>query len=466
MAFVLRTFLSTTMPTTTMAHDTKHEAHDGVAAVRVAEGRGESSTTRTCVLRFADGKARHVRRFGRDAAWTCVDEHDETHVAAKQKKEACKWAVAVFRRDRGSLEVHDVPDGALRMVAARGAGGGAVPDDVDEAADEDERTKKETKRKKLVHVFGSQKRKRQEMRRDASRVETGKVGDAHVQANLQAAVAQQVERWNEEGPDEDVNKRNKPCTKEEWMERAAKEARKTLPCHVEEAVDPQNAYPIDRVLPGTLLPAIEELADSLLQAARNQPENSSAKEVHGDGWDGSVLDGQGWPNYLKKHADAWLAQANTEEEETVLRRVLGYLTMLLVFHAAGGQAKNAKQLAEKLNFTTEAAGHLLSRFMEETGQQGRGTVYQKSRNSTLSLQYHILLLMLVLHKYTMDPKDVPSLLRLSMKEVLQRFHELGADYRISTTKGKKHYVVRLLPNNAEGETLKSKFPALKIGRGR
>mmetsp|Transcript_3546 Transcript_3546/g.22284 ORF Transcript_3546/g.22284 Transcript_3546/m.22284 type:complete len:458 (-) Transcript_3546:3043-4416(-) len=457
------------MPTTTVAkrqQQTKDDRHDDVATVRVVDPDDTTCTTRTCVLRFADGNVRHVRRFGRGTTWTCVDEHDETHVAARRAKETCAWALAIYRSDGRSLEVRDVPNGALRMMAARGAGGEVDRDDEDEATDDDARAKKETKRKKLVHVFGSQKRKRQEMRRDASRVETGKVGDAHVQANLQAAVAQQVERWNEDGPHVDETKRNKPCTKEEWMERAAKEARKTLPCHVEEATDPKRAYPIDRVLPAALLPAIEEMAESLLQAARNPSENSNAKEMHEDGWDGSVLDGQGWPNYLKKHADAWLAQAKTEEEEIVLRRVLGYLTMLLVFHAAGGQAKNAKHLAEKLNFTTEAAGHLLSRFMEETRQQGGGTAYQKSRNSTLSLQYHILLLLLVLHKYTMDPKDVPGLLRLSMKEVLQRCRELGADYRISTTKGEKHYVVRLLPNNSDGETLKSKFPALKIGRGR
>eukprot|EP00963_Diacronema_lutheri_P004148 scaffold316_cov352-Pavlova_lutheri.AAC.12 len=438
----------------------------GGSLVRLArstkDGGKEGGRLHATVLRFADGKARRPRRFGRDGAWRCEDGDGEGFVAAATKPEACGWALATYNRKKGTMEVMDVPKGTLRMLAERGIER-ADAVETEEKGGADERN---AKRKKLLHVFGSQKRRRQEMRRDASRVETGQVGDAHLQANLQAAVAQQVEQWGGERKDLNDEAGKKGITKEAWMERAAKEARKGLPTHVEDATDPRKAYPIDRVVPHDLRQAIQELAENLLQAARSQADKDDCDGGGGARRDDGLLDGQGWPIYLKKHADAWLAQAKNEEEETVLKHVLGYLTLLLIFHVAGGFTKSAAQLGEKLNVTAEVARHLMSRFMEEVGQEGGGAAYQKSRNSTLSLQYHILLLLLILHKYIMDPEELPGQLRLSMKEVLMRFREMGADYRITTTKGKKHYVVRLLQNNSEGATLQSKFPALKIGRGR
>lgn len=294
------------------------------------------------------------------------------------------------------------------------------------------------------------------MRRDANRVEKEQMGGLHLQEQLQAAVTTQMTG------EEDVSDERRVLSKDEMLKRAAREARVLLPVHVEAATDAKAAYPIQDVLPGHLQEELDELADKLLQAARSQTITDRKTDPSKEN---QMLDSDGWPIFAKRYADAILARAASEEEEMVLKRVLGYLTLLLIFYASSSFFKAESQLCEKLHLSTTTAAHLLSRFTKEITKDG-GNSYQKTRNSTLSLQYHILLLLLVLHGYSMNPVEVPQMLKISMRDVLQRFRELGAQYSIVSSAGKKIHTVTLLQNNTDGKTLEDNFPQLKIGRGR
>lgn len=354
-----------------------------------------------------------------------------------------KLAVALYDRERQKIRLVPVAGDAVFRMEPRAAGvdyGKAY-----EGAEIDPADKK-ARNRRLVDAFGSVRRKRQLLSKDAGRVVIDAVAGADV---LKAQLASKGKEYQEKG-----------LTKEAVEEQVR--AARNFPPHHAAATAADEAYRLQDLVPTAAwetLPVARLLKCSEDAAALAAQVEKGALHAY---------------TRARIESLAPMAEASAQSKAARKRRgrALVFLDALLRTHGVrklkGGST--GASLARELHTTDELGTALLGMFFSGSRtDEGRDVFLRPKEQEELLLMY-ILVTAMLAEEWTLEPELVDALrghLKLGAAAFVQRCRELGFHCASQGKKGTdgeyKYKVTFPLSKEKEGQTLASLLPKPKKG---